>query len=74
MKRSKYFEINYIMGGRCDFNDPISTGRSLKWCYSCTSQLEKFAEENFKKKAVRLLQVPMVKNVKKGRGWIRVYV
>lgn len=69
MIKSKYFDVNYIMGSRSDFNDKTTTGRSLKWYTSWN-----FTEEEFKKRAIRLLQVPYVKNVKRESNWIRVYV
>ena len=67
MKKSKYFDVNYIMGSRSDFNDRTTTGRSLKWYAYCNN-------ETFKQVASRLLQVPYVKNVKRESNWIRVYV
>ena len=67
MKKSKYFDVNYIMGNRSDFNDRTTTGRSLKWYTYCNN-------ETFKQVASRLLQVPYVKNVKRESNWIRVYV
>jgi hypothetical protein len=56
------------MGEPALFNDKISTGRSLKWFTGY------FTESLFKNRGPRLLQIPYVKNVKQGRGWIRVYV
>ena len=67
--KSKYFDVNCIMNGRADFNDKITTGRSLKWFIGWN-----FTEEEFKRRAIRLLQIPYVKNVRRGRGWVRVYV
>ena len=67
MRKSKYFEVNVIMGNRSDFNDKTSTGRSLKWYTYCNN-------ETFKQVASRLLQVPYVKNVKRQSNWLRVYV
>jgi hypothetical protein len=68
MKRSKYFEVNQIMGESALFNDKISTGRSLKWFTGNVTELV------FKIRGPRLLQIPYVKNIKQGRGWVRVYV
>jgi len=69
MRKTKYFDVNYIMGEPADYNDVIASGRSLKWFTGWN-----FTEEEFKKRAIRLLQIPYVKNVKRGRGWVRVYV
>ena len=69
MIKSKYFDVNNIMSSRADYNDVISTGRSLKW-YTHWD----FTDESFKEIAIRLIQVPYVKNVKRGPGWVRVYV
>jgi hypothetical protein len=68
MRKTKYFDVNYIMGEPALFNDKISTGRSLKWFTGNVTELV------FKVRGPRLLQIPYVKNVKQGRGWIRVYV
>ena len=69
MIKSKYFDVNNVMGSRADYNDKISTGRSLKWYTGWN-----FTEEEFKQRAIRLLQIPYVKNVKRESGWMRVYV
>jgi hypothetical protein len=68
MKRSKYFEVNQIMGESSLYNDKISTGRSLKWYTGIYTELI------FKSAGPRLLEIPYVKNIKQGRGWVRVYV
>ena len=68
MEKSKYFEVNQIMGGACLYNDRISTGRSLKWYTGVNTELI------FKNVKSSLLQIPYIKNIKQGRGWIRVYV